>query len=41
MCFKKIKIEDYMEYELDESQHGGIYKRTYNQWVLKHKLKTS
>ena len=39
MCFfKKYKIEDYLEYELDESQHNGIYKRTLTQWRIKHKL---
>ena len=39
MCFfKKKNIEDCFEYELDESQHNGIYKRTLTQWRIKHKL---
>ena len=40
MCFffKKNKIEECFEYELDESQHDGVYKRTLTQWRIKHKL---
>jgi len=39
MCFfKKNKIEECFEYELDESQHNGVYKRTLTQFRKKHKL---
>ena len=39
MCFKKYKIEDYMEYSMDCTQHNGIYKRNLELWIEKHKLK--
>ena len=40
MCFffKKNKIEECFEYELDCTQWNGIYKRTLTQWRIKHKL---
>ena len=39
MCFfKKKNVEEYFEYELDESQHNGVYKRTLTQFRKKHKL---
>ena len=40
MCFfKKKQIEDYMEYQLDATQHNGVYKRSQEQWAAKHKIK--
>ena len=39
MCFyKKYKIEECFEYELDCTQWNGIYKRTLTQFRKKHKL---
>ena len=39
MCFfKKYKIKDYLEFEMDCTQHNGVYKRTLTQFRKKHKL---
>ena len=36
--FKKYKIKDDMEYSMDCSQWNGIYKRSYDNWVIIHNL---
>ena len=41
MCFffKKKNIKHEMEFEMDCTQHGAVYKRTYQQWRIKHDIK--
>ena len=40
MCFffKKKNIKHEMEFDMDCTQHDGVYKRTLTQFRKKHKL---